>query len=365
MSTIPIDAELFERLRSPVALTAVVIVLLTLIFTSIQDVAFKPLKSLFRPRFSSEITSLRIYPVKSCRGIQVPSRKLLKTGLELDRNWMFVNAQTKKFITIREHSKMTLIDTALEGGMLYLSIRGTNTRISMPAPPTREWLEQNCELDQDVEIWKEKTDAWLYNSHMTAPFSELLGTDVRLVFKGPTSRMNGGNGSLELYGEEQPHFFADMMSVLVGSESSITELNSRLTAKGHDELTIERFRPNIIIKGGKPWSEDDWKRVRIYSPAKQDGSDGPVSLNLDVPNRCLRCQVPNVNPDTGVKHGSQPWMTLTSYRKVDPRGAIPGKPCFGMLCIPKQEGTIQVGMRLEVRETTKNHAFMVTPWKEL
>lgn len=35
----------------------------------------------------SEIVSLRIYPIKSCRGIVVSDAKLLRSGLELDRNW--------------------------------------------------------------------------------------------------------------------------------------------------------------------------------------------------------------------------------------------------------------------------------------
>jgi len=35
----------------------------------------------------SEIVSLRIYPIKSCRGIIVNDAKLLRSGLELDRNW--------------------------------------------------------------------------------------------------------------------------------------------------------------------------------------------------------------------------------------------------------------------------------------
>ena len=366
MSTIPIDADLLERLSSPIALTTFIVIFLAIVYASIQDTKYDPLKILFRRKFSTEITALRVYPVKSCRGIQVSARRLLKTGLELDRNWMFVNAETKKFITIREHSKMTLINTSLtDDGHLDLSISGANTPpIRIPAPPSRAWLEKHCVLDPEVVIWDEHTDGWMYSEEFSAPVSALLGAPVRLVYKGPTPRMNGGNGDEEFYGHAQPHHFADMMSLLVGSESSIAELNSRLTADGHDALTIERFRPNVIIKGGEPWSEDNWKRVRICAPSTPEKPDKAVSIGLDVPNRCLRCQVPNVNPDTGVKHGSQPWGLLTRYRKVD-KGKYPGKPVFGMLCIPREEGVIEVGMRLEVEETTQNHAFMVAKWADL
>lgn len=36
----------------------------------------------------SEIIDLRIYPIKSCRGISLQSAKLTRQGLELDRRWM-------------------------------------------------------------------------------------------------------------------------------------------------------------------------------------------------------------------------------------------------------------------------------------
>ena len=364
-ASMSIDTAVFERLSSPAAIIAFIVISLALLYASVQDTLYDPIKSLvnilYRPKFSTEITSLRVYPVKSCRGIQVSSWKLLKSGLELDRNWMFVESDTKKFITIRQHSKMTLIDTALADGCLHLTIRGTDKRVSIPAPPSRAWLEQNCVLDSGIDIWDEQTDAWLYPESYSQHASELLGASVRLVYKGPKPRLNGAP---ELLGREQPHYFADMMSVLVGSESSLTELNGRLRENGHSELTIERFRPNIVVRGGTPWSEDSWKRIRICGDAA-DGQEHKVSFGLDVPNRCLRCQVPNVDPETGVKHKEQPWGVLTKYRKVDQKGKVPGKPVFGMLCIPTDEGQIKVGMRLELLETTENHAFMVTKWKDL
>lgn len=44
----------------------------------------------------SEVTDLRIYPIKSCRGISVKKSFLTKKGLDLDRRWMFVDAETLK-----------------------------------------------------------------------------------------------------------------------------------------------------------------------------------------------------------------------------------------------------------------------------
>ena len=34
------------------------------------------------------------------------------------------------------------------------------------------------------------------------------------------------------------------------------------------------------------------------------------------------------------------------------------KPCFGMLCVPREECEVQVGARFEISEATRNHRFM-------
>lgn len=50
---------------------------------------------------------------------------------------------------------------------------------------------------------------------------------------------------------------------------------------------------------------------------------------------------------------------------MDEGGPAKYKPCFGMLCIPKNEGKIAVGATLEVLETTKNHLFVKRKFADL
>ncbi|EKG10021.1 Molybdenum cofactor sulfurase [Macrophomina phaseolina MS6] len=302
-----------------------------------------------------EIVSLRIYPIKSCRGIEVKSAKLLRTGLDLDRNWMFISLPKREFITIRTNSKMTLIDTAIDASTdeLIVSIKGHDHRIAIPAHPTRAWLEKNAQLLK-ATIWSEDTDGWEYSADLTQPFSEFFGMDVRLVYKGPTPRILRGSGDPSLLGRTESTKFADMMPVLVSSMASMAELNSRLRKLGEEEITIERFRPNIVVRGHEAWNEDSWKTLQINSGEKGG------TLVLDVVCRCLRCQVPNVNPDTAEKHARQPWNELMTYRRIDE--GLKFKPSFGMLCAPRDEGLVEIGMRLEVTKTTNNH-FFLSPMK--
>ncbi|KAE8158740.1 hypothetical protein BDV40DRAFT_10886 [Aspergillus tamarii] len=301
---------------------------------------------------SSEITSLRIYPIKSCRGLSLEKTTLHMEGLDLDRRWMLIDAKTHEFLTIRQIPRMTLINTALsaDNQLLVVTFTGVaaDQEVRVPLRPDTQWLETHTTLGQ-VKIWDIETDAYIYGPGVNSPFSEFLGREVSLVYKGPTPRVMRGNGDPGLLGREQSVNFPDVHPVLVASEASMAELNSRLVEKGVEPIEVERFRANVIIKGGEPWVEDEWKVVRVV-----DG-EGKV-LEFDVLARCARCQVPNVDPDTAEKHKTQPWDTLMSYRRVDE--GMKYKPCFGMLCAPRGEGALEVGMRFDVLEVTSEHRYI-------
>ena len=255
----------------------------------------------------TKIVEIRLYPIKSCRGFKVKEATLLKSGLDLDRQWMFVDAEKGNFVTIRQVSKMTLIDTSItENDELIVSIRNSNPRISftIPARPSRDWLKSNTTL-ADVEIWGTKLDGYMYSEELTAPFSEFLGREVRLVYKGPKVRTLRGNGAPKILGRTESMKFADLMPLQISNQKSIEELNDRLSQIGHEEISIERFRPNIVVEGESPWYEDSWKTVKIDGKAK--------SIISDVVARCARCQVPNVDPETAVKDKNQPFVPSSCY----------------------------------------------------
>ncbi|KAJ5088390.1 Molybdenum cofactor sulfurase C-terminal [Penicillium angulare] len=336
----------------------------------------------WHPKQSTEIISLRMYPIKSCRGFEVQRATVKEHGLELDRRWMLIDASKNEFVTIRQTPKMTLIGTALspDGNDLIISIPrqglepaetvgassdpqsdATTNTIRIPAFPTRKWLQDNTSV-ADVKIWGHDTDGYIYGDEINAAFSSFLGYPVALVYKGPKPRVVQGNGSPERVGRVQSINFPDEFPVLVASDASLNELNTRLLDRGADPITIERFRPNIIVRGEKPWSEDLWKLVRIKAIPSTDSSDDDLQedqapLLMDIVTRCGRCQVPNVDPDSAVKNKKQPWDTLMSFRRVD--AGLKYKPCFGMMGMPRKEGIVEVGMRFEVLEETTEHRYIM------
>lgn len=358
----------------PIALVVLLLVVPVLILSGLAEHPWDNSKSRLQQLWSrvckgnaclsSEIVALRVYPIKSCRGFTLTKTTLRSSGLDLDRQWMFVDAKSRDFITIRQIPQMTLINTGLseDGKSLLLSI-SSHARdrdnedaeaISIPAHPDETWLANNTTLSQ-VTIWGTQTDGYIYGPEVNDRFSRLLERDVALVYKGPTPRILQGNGDPQILGREQSTNFPDVHPILIASEASIAELNSRLAKVGVEPITVERFRANIIIKGNAPWTEDSWKVVRFNNQTRTE-EDSSSILDLDIVARCARCQVPNVNPETAEKHPKQPWDALVSYRRVDE--GIKFKPCFGMLAAPRGEGPIEVGMRFDVLEETNQHRYI-------
>lgn len=264
---------------------------------------------------------------------------------------------------------MTLIKTSLNASRSELSISVQNTAdsVTIPAKPSSAWLKANCKLTR-VMIWGAETDGWAYNDAINDMFTAHFEKPVQLIYKGPEPRISAGSATPELYGEAVPHYFADLLSVQIASEASLRDLNDRLASNPDadaEALTIERFRPNIVIRGNTPWEEDSWKKVRIDGGGGGGEKQQATTIDLDIVSRCARCQVPNVNPESAEKNAKEPWNSLMKFRRVDTGGVAKYKPCFGMLAIPKGEGDIRLGGVLEVVETTEKHLYNTTKFEDL
>jgi uncharacterized protein YcbX len=324
---------------------------------------------------STTITKLFIHPIKSCHGIAVPSARLLPTGLDLDRQWMWVSYPDRKFLTIRQNARMTLIRPSYDSSSDTLIITApapnamdAKLSFNIPAHPSEEWLKANTQV-QDATVWSTTMPTYEFPHATTRSFDDFFGQEVRLVYKPPFSsspRALVGNGSKKMLGREASTCFADLFPVLVGSEKSIAELNARLAAQDEDTIGVTRFRPNILVDGIEPWAEDQWKTIRILPASTSNAAPTLYSklmstldsgaVELDVVARCARCHVPNVDPETAEEHKRQPWNTLMKYRRVDP--GITFKPCFGMLCVPRKGAEVRVGMKVQVIQMTDKHRYI-------
>jgi hypothetical protein len=120
----------------------------------------------------------------------------------------------------------------------------------------------------------------------------------------------------------------------VANEASLQTLNEHLEAAGHQAVPMNRFRPNIVVKGLEAFAEHKLSRLQ--------GDD--FSLGLRHP--CERCVVTTIDQNTAEKDPArQPFKTL---REINP---MPGKkpaPAFGhnAILLQGEQSTLKTGTHL-------------------
>lgn len=264
------------------------------------------------------LSALIYYPIKACRGFEITESRVERMGLADDRRMMVVTPEGG-FLTQREHPKLALITPALKNDSVTLSA---------PNFDSIQFAIQKSGTPTPVNIWKSKNVSAVDQGGEAAQwFSDWLGVSVRLVHiaDGFQRKLNPDFA----VSAEDHTGFADGYPILIISEASLQDLNSRLDASR--PLPMNRFRPNIVLKDCGPFAEDKWKRIRI----------GSVEMALVKP--CPRCVVTTIDKET-LKHNKEPLKTLSAYRKQK------GGAMFGMNVIPLNEGEIKVGMSVEVLE---------------
>lgn len=260
------------------------------------------------------LSNLTCFPIKSCRGFDVSSSKVERMGLEHDRRMMVVTREGN-FLTQRQHPKFALVTPALKNGTVTLSA---------PNFDSIQFSVQKSGATSPVNIWKSTgVQAVDQGDEAAQWFSDWLGTSVRLVhladgFIRAVSREYAVNA-------DDHTGFADGYPILILSESSLHDLNSRLDS----DLPMNRFRPNLVVKDCEAFAEDTWQRIRI----------GDVEMALVKP--CARCEITTTDQLT-LERKKEPLKTLGGYRKHK-LGAI-----FGMNGIPLNEGRIELGMEVQI-----------------
>ncbi len=277
------------------------------------------------------LSALFLHPVKSCGGIAVPSSLLVETGLDLDRVWMVVDAHGE-MLTQREWPRLALVQPTLRHTDLVLrapGMLGLHLQLDTVEAPTR------------VRVWSDVVKAYDMGDLAAQWFSDFLGRDrtapLRLVRFDPLEkRLADPRWAGDIEAETA---FADGYPLLVANSASLDDLNARLVAKGVAPVTMQRFRPNLVLSGLQPFDEDHIHGLTITT------EEGPVVLRLVKP--CVRCSIPNVDPVTAAT-ASEPGDTLAGFR-ADAR--MQGGITFGMnaVIVSGFEHTLRTGQTVQAR----------------
>jgi uncharacterized protein YcbX len=262
------------------------------------------------------LSNLTYYPIKACRGFDVAASYVERMGLEHDRRMMVVTPEGG-FLTQREYPRLALVTPTLKNDSVTLSA---------PDFDSIQFGIQKSGTPTSVNIWKSKGVSAIDQGDESAQwFSDWLGVSVRLVHVDERYKRKL-NPDYAVSAEDHTGF-ADGYPILIISEASLQDLNSKLESA----LPMNRFRPNIIVKNCEPFAEDTWKRVKI----------GDIEMALVKP--CPRCVVTTIDKET-LQKNKEPLKTLSTYRNQE------GGAMFGMNVIPLNEGEIKVGMSLEILE---------------
>lgn len=233
------------------------------------------------------VASLHIYPVKSCRGIDVDSALVTGTGLEWDRRWMIVDANDR-FITQRSHTKLATVTTAIADGELRLTTAGRKPLVVAGKHDGKR---------RSVVIWKDVCTGIDAGDEAAGWFSELLGEPLRLVRIDEDAPRH--TDPYWVGENTAPTTFTDGYPFLMISRASLAELNRRLPAP----IPMNRFRPNVVIDGVPAHAEDAMSLFDF----------GEVVLRGV--KLCTRCATTTTDQFTGrLDPDQQPLRTLRTYR---------------------------------------------------
>jgi uncharacterized protein YcbX len=262
------------------------------------------------------LSDIIIYPVKSLAGIHLTQWQITKTGFLYDRQWMLIDNQGQ-FLSQRHLPKMALISTALTDNQLILFAPNQQNLVLALAPTDGEVIVST--------IWHDQCAARSVSQEADDWFSHFLNTDCQLVYLPDEINRIVDNR----YAQASDHVaFADGFPFLLISENSLVSLNEAM----HAVLTMNRFRPNLVIADCPSYAEDSWREIRI----------GDIDFRL--PKPCSRCAVPTIDPETA-QTGKEPLTTLNRLRKWQ------NKVYFGQNAIHNQIGTLTVGDSVQIRLT--------------
>jgi uncharacterized protein len=279
------------------------------------------------------LSELYIYPIKSVAGIALSEAQMTSRGLQYDRRWMVVDVKGK-FISQRRFPRMALIGVNIASQYLQITAPGMadlfvliDDCLGMDSGVRNEPFDRLT-----VEVWGDRLTAIALGPDSEQWFTEFMGIDCQLVYMPDRSNRPTAHGKL---GPDKLVSFADAYPYLLISEASLAGLNEKLAAQRKPIVTMQRFRPNLVIKGcDQPHAEDNWQQIRVGEAL------------FDLPKLCDRCSIPNVNPMTG-ERGQEPTKTLSTYRYWEKgiwfgQNAVqPNMPFEGF-------GTLQLGDRVEV-----------------
>ncbi|RPA77194.1 PLP-dependent transferase [Ascobolus immersus RN42] len=285
-------------------------------FAWMNGVKKSPSEEAKEGRTRVEIQEIRVYPIKSCAGFEVPRGErweLMETGLRFDREWCLVHVGTQRALDQKRFPRMALIKTSinLAEGVLIVTTPATSSQpertLKVPVEeyaaytscPTRLCGES---ITTDTYTSPEITD--FFSSFLDTPctLSRHSKTAPQRTFQGedsPLHKLKNGKRKLSPSSSDEdssppqetstPITLANESPLLLSTSASLTSISTTLD----DPLSPKDFRANLHLTGPfEAYTEESWHTVVFEG--------GCVVKCL---GRCRRCRMIAVDQNTGEAAG--------------------------------------------------------------
>eukprot|EP00111_Clytia_hemisphaerica_P007756 TCONS_00022532-protein len=238
-----------------------------------------------RRRVIGYVKEIRTHPVKSCKPYHVKEIEVSSFGLEFDRQFALLN-EYGTFVTLRKYPKFVLIDQEILGDEIRLRAEGMPD-LRLPLKMTKK----DGDHVADVTVWSITAEGVHVSQEADDWFAQVLNLEGCKLYCFPTDgppRRTRDKGQYEVFEnyDNTPNtmMYTDGSPVLILSQPSLVDLNDKYT---EEDLSMDRFRPNIVLEGCKPYEEDTWGRIQIGDDVIMEGvypSERCVAINV-VPDK--------------------------------------------------------------------------------
>ena len=232
-----------------------------------------------------------------------------------------------RFRSQRELPQLATIRPRLEDGELRLAL-GTEAEVRLPVGDAGEPFM--------VQVWRDQVLARTVDPTSIAPCRNSPASPCGWWCASRTKR--GGRAIPPMSPADSHTGFADAFPLLITSEASLAELNQALLAAGAATVSMNRFRPNIVLADVPAGAEDRHGFIELGA-----------ELGLALVKPCDRCVVTTVDQQYGRKTGNEPLATLKRIR----RNPATGGAWFGQNAVPRfetaMEPTVRVGDACSLR----------------
>lgn len=272
------------------------------------------------------VSQILIHPLKSGKAVSVALAECQKIGLKFgelqDRHWLVVT-DDGHMVTGRQEPRLVLVSLTCEG--VQVCLNGPNMEelrfpVKQPDNPVIDCRVFGADI-QGRDCGDEAS-RWLTRCLGAEKTFRLVHFEHQMKPRRPTE--------IEpLFPQYEQVAYPDVGPVMLLSEASVKNLSSKL----EKDVTVERFRPNIVISDCEAFDEDSWEELQIGS------------VRLQRVMSCGRCIFTTVDPETGIINRKEPLETLKSYRLCKPseKHIYKSSPLFGQLHTVEKTGILQVG----------------------